>query len=182
MKFSSTLSLRLFTASGRLILIALVFAGVLATPLITRAQDPSADIVVSKSGDEAVALGGQITYSLTVFNAGPDDAVNVVLTDVLPAHTSFVDASTNTGSVSFDGTTLTINIGTLAFDSTATATLVVRVDQNTPRDTTISNTVNGTTDTPDPELSNNSATAFTVVTGPFAGDVLISEFRLKGPE
>lgn len=175
MNSSSTLSLRLFIS------FALLFAGVLAMPLTTRAQEPSADIVVSKSGDEAVALGGLITYSLTVFNAGPDAAVNVVLADVLPAHTSFVDASTNTGSVSFDGTTLTINIGTLAFDSTATATLVVRVDQNTPRGTTISNTVNGTTDTPDPETSNNSATAFTVVTGPFAGDLLISEFRLHGP-
>jgi uncharacterized repeat protein (TIGR01451 family) len=159
---------------------ALVCAGVLASPVITRAQEPSADIVVSKSGDEAVALGGQITYSLTVYNAGPDEAVNVVLTDALPAHTSFVDASTNTGSVSFDGTTLTINVGTLPFDSTAVATFVVRVDQNTPRGTIISNTVTGSSDT-DPETSNNSATAFTAVTGPFAGDVLISEFRLRGP-
>jgi uncharacterized repeat protein (TIGR01451 family) len=159
--------------------VALVCA--VASPVITRAQEPSADIVVSKSGDEAVALGGQIAYSLTVYNAGPDDAVNIVLTDALPAHTSFVDASTNTGSVSFDGTTLTVNIGTLAFDSTAVATLVVRVDQNTPRGTIISNTVSGSSDTPDPETSNNSATAFTAVTGPFPGDVLISEFRLRGP-
>jgi uncharacterized repeat protein (TIGR01451 family) len=159
--------------------VALVCA--VASPVITRAQEPSADIVVSKSGDEAVALGGQIIYSLTVYNAGPDDAVNIVLTDALPAHTSFVDASTNTGSVSFDGTTLTVNIGTLAFDSTAVATLVVRVDQNTPRGTIISNTVSGSSDTPDPETSNNSATAFTAVTGPFPGDVLISEFRLRGP-
>src|SRR5689334_6822552 len=178
-----TLPLSLFTSFGRLVFMALVFASVLASlPVSARAQAaPEADIVVSKSGEEAAALGGQITYSVTVFNAGPDDAVNIVLTDALPAHTSFVDASTNTGSVSFDGTTVTINIGTLAFDSTATATLVVKVDQNTPRGTTISNTVTGTTDTPDPDPSNNSATAFTVVTGPFAGDVLISEFRLRGP-
>jgi uncharacterized repeat protein (TIGR01451 family) len=134
MNSSSTVSLRLRTCAGRLILIALVFAGVLASsPLTARAQDPSADIVVSKSGDEAVALGGQITYSLTVYNAGPDEATNVVLTDTLPVHTSFVNASTNTGSVSFDGTTVTVNVGTLAFDTTATATLVVQVDQNTPR-------------------------------------------------
>jgi uncharacterized repeat protein (TIGR01451 family) len=155
---------------------------VLASPITTRAQAaPAADIVVSKSGDEAVALGGKITYSLTVYNAGPDDAVNVVLTDVIPAHTSFVNASTSTGSVSFDGTTLTVNVGTLAFDSTAVATLVVQVDQNTPRGTNISNTVTGSTDSSDPETSNNSATAETAVTGPFAGDVLISEFRLRGP-
>lgn len=160
----------------------LICAGVLASPVITRAQEPSsADIVVSKSGDEAVPLGGQITYTFSVYNAGPDDAVNIVLTDVIPAHTTFVDASTNTGSVSFDGTTLTVNVGTLPFDSTAIATLIVRVDQNTPRGTIISNTVNGTSDTSDPETSNNSATAFTAVTGPFPGDVLISEFRLRGP-
>jgi hypothetical protein len=107
--------------------------------------------------------------------------VNAVLTDVIPAHTSFVNASTSTGSVSFDGTTLTVNVGTLAFDSTAVATLVVKVDQNTPRGTNISNTVTGSTDSSDPETSNNSATAETAVTGPFAGDVLISEFRLRGP-
>ena len=172
----SELSLRL--------LLALVFAGVLAPAVYTHTHTqpaPSADIVVSKSGDEAVALGGQITYNLSVYNAGPDDAVNIVLTDALPAHTSFVNASTNSGSVSFDGTTLTVNVGTLAFDTTAIATLVVQVDQNTPRDTTISNTVSGSSDTADPDTSNNSATALTVVTGPFAGDTLISEFRLRGP-
>ena len=176
MNYRSELSLRL--------LLALVFAGVLAPAVYTHTHTqpaPSADIVVSKSGDEAVALGGQITYSLSVYNAGPDDAVNIVLTDALPAHTSFVNASTNTGSVSFDGTTLTVNVGTLAFDTTAIATLVVQVDQNTPRDTTISNTVSGSSDTADPDTSNNSATALTVVTGPFAGDTLISELRLRGP-
>lgn len=172
----SSLSRRLLTSFVFLLTI------VLASAVIASAQTaPSADIIVFKSGDEAVALGGQITYSLSVFNAGPDDAVNVVLTDILPANTSFVDASTNTGSVSFDGTTLTVNVGTLPFDTTATATLIVQVNQNTPRGTTISNTVSGTSDTSDPDTSNNSATAFTVVTGPFAGDVLISEFRLRGP-
>ena len=176
MNSSSFLSLRLLT------FMALVCAVVFASPMMTRAQaTPSADIVIFKSGDEAVALGGQITYSLAVYNAGPDDAVNVVLTDVIPAHTSFVNASTNTGSVSFDGTTLTVNAGTLAFDSTAVATLVVQVDQDTPRGTIIRNTVTGSSDSSDPDLSNNSATAETAVTGPFAGDVLISEFRLRGP-
>ena len=171
---SSSLSLRV----AHLILLAIIFGAAISA----HAQSaPSADIVVSKSGDEAVALGGQITYSFSVYNAGPDDAVNVVLTDAIPAHTTFVNATTNTGSVSFDGTTVTVNVGTLPFDTTAVATLVVQVDQNTPRDTIISNTVNGTSDTPDSDTSNNSATAFTVVTGPFAGDVLISEFRLRGP-
>src|SRR5262245_6967426 len=116
MNASSKLSIRLFNNFNRLILLAIFFASMLAlSPLTARAQAaPQADIVVSKSGDEAVPLGSQITYSITVYNAGPDAAVNIVLTDALPANTSFVDASTNTGSVSFDGTTVTFNIGTLA--------------------------------------------------------------------
>jgi len=171
---------------NRFILVAFVFVWALTWPTSTRADlrsvsTASSDIVVSKSGDEAVALGAQITYSFAIYNAGPDDALNIILTDPLPAHTTFVSGSTNVGSVSFDGTTFTINVGTLAFDSTATATLVVRVDQDTPRGTTISNTATGTSDTPDPETSNNSATAFTTITGPFDGDLLISEFRLSGP-
>ncbi len=171
----------------RFIPVAIVIFSAFTSSTSTRAAMPnqstaSADIVVSKSADEAVALGGQITYTLAVYNAGPDDAVNIKLIDALPANTSFVSASTGSGSVLFDGTTLTVNVGTLAFDSTATATLVVRVDENTPRGTTISNTVTGTSDTADPEESNNSATAFTVVSGPFEGDVVISEFRLSGPQ
>ena len=179
---NSSQSLFSLTLLRSLILLVVAILVVAKSPIKANAQAaPSADIVVSKSADEAVAIGGQITYSLIVYNAGPDDAVNIVLTDALPAHTSFVSASTNTGSVSFDGTTLTVNVGTLAFDTTATATLVVQIDQDTPRGTNISNTVSGTSDTPDPDPSNNSAMALTAVIGPFAGDVLISEFRLRGP-
>src|ERR1041385_1749103 len=90
---SSSLSLRV----AHLILLAIIVGAAISA----HAQSaPSADIVVSKSGDEAVALGGQITYSFSVYNAGPDDAVNVVLTDAIPAHTTFVNATTNTGSAS----------------------------------------------------------------------------------
>jgi len=186
MNSPSFLSTRRLTSYGRLLLLALVCVAALAPPpdalgAARAAAATEADLVVSKSGDETVALGGQITYNLSVFNSGPDDATNVVLTDALPAHTSFVSASSPTGTVTFANNTLTVNFGTLvAFDS-GSATFVVSVNDDTPRGTTISNTVTGTSDTPDPDPSNNSATALTVVTGPFAGDVLISEFRLRGP-
>lgn len=146
------------------------------------AQSPSADIAVFKSGDETAAAGGLITYTISVYNAGPDDAANVVLTDPIPAHTTFVDFANDTGTISFDGTSVIFRPGTLAFDTTATATIIVRVNNDTPRDTTISNTVTGVSDTFDPDTLNNSATALTAVIGPFAGDILISEFRLSGPD
>ena len=178
MNSSSPMFLRRFT-SFSLLLAALVC--VFASSISTRAQSASADIVVFKSGPETIQLGGEISYTLSVYNAGPDEAVNVVLTDDLPANTIFVSASSNDGSVVFSGTTLTFTVPTLAFDSTAIATFVVRVNQNAPRGTIISNTANATSDTSDPDPENNSATAFTAVTGPFPGDVLISEFRLRGP-
>src|SRR5436305_1137376 len=137
MNSPSSLSVRRLTFYGRLLLLTLVCVAILAPSPGTlgaarAAAAAQADLVVSKSGDETVALGGQITYSLTVFNSGPDDATGVVLTDPLPAHTSFVSASTNTGTASFDGSTLTVNVGTLAAFDTATAMFVVSVDTDTP--------------------------------------------------
>lgn len=179
MNYLSPVFLRRFTSLTVLLFAALVC--VIAAPVCARAQSASADIFVSKSAPETVALGGEISYTLSVFNAGPDEAVNVVLTDTLPANTTFVSTSSNDGTVSFDGTILTFTVASLPLDSTAIATFVVRVNQNTPRDTIISNTVTGTSNTPDPDPENNSFTALTAVTGPFPGDIVISEFRLRGP-
>jgi uncharacterized repeat protein (TIGR01451 family) len=141
----------------------------------------SADISVSKTGDETAPLGGQISYSIGASNLGPDDATGVVLTDTIPAHTTFVNASVSQGTVMFDGSTVTANFGTIAAFESASLTLTVSVNNDTPRNTTISNTATATANTPDPDSTNNSATALTVVTGPFPGDVLISEFRFRGP-
>jgi uncharacterized repeat protein (TIGR01451 family) len=183
MNSSSPLSLRLFTCFiSVIVLIAMITSSTSARTSGQIAPAIASDLAVFKSAEETVAVGGLITYSLSVYNAGPDEAYNIVLTDVLPANTTFVNASNNNGTVSFDGTTLTVNFRTLAFDATTTATLVVRVNQDTPRGTIISNTVTGTSDIDDPDTSNNSATTLTQVTGPFAGDILISEFRLRGPE
>ena len=171
---------------ARLLFLALICASVLMLlrvgPRAVQAQGaPSADLVVTKSGDDTAPLGGQITYSVVVNNGGPDDATNVVLTDPIPAHTTFVNASVSQGTVMFDGTTVTANFGTITAFNGASLTLTVSINTDTPRGTTISNTATATSDTPDPDPSTNSATANTTVTGPFPGDLLISEFRFRGP-
>lgn len=145
------------------------------------AQSPEADITVTKSGDESAPVGGTISYHIVVINGGPDTATNIVVTDPIPAHTTFVSATSEMGEVVFANNTLTVTFDTLPIAESADVTLVVSINGDTPRDTTINNTANVTSDTPDPEPANNSATALTVVTGPFAGDVLISEFRFRGP-
>ncbi|MFN2599224.1 MAG: hypothetical protein ABR563_18795 [Pyrinomonadaceae bacterium] len=161
---------------------ALAFCLLSAAPSAVRAQSAaSADLVVTKSGDDSAPVGGQITYSVVVTNAGPDASANVVLADAIPAHTTFVSDSTTQGTATSDGTTVTANFGNIAAFESASLTLVVSVNGDTPRGTTITNTATATSDTPDPDPGSNSATASTAVFGPFAGDVLISEFRFRGP-
>lgn len=176
-------SLPRFKFGVRLLLLATACVFGLGLSRDARAQTtPLADLTVTKSGDETAPVGGTITYSLTVINGGPDDAVNVVLTDPLPAHTTFVSADSSTGgTVTFANNTLTVSFGAIPAFESGSATLVVTVNSDTPRNTTISNTATATSDTADPAEENNSSTAQTAVTGPFAGDLLIGEFRLRGP-
>jgi uncharacterized repeat protein (TIGR01451 family) len=176
------------TRRGRLLSLAFVLlvgpALLHTSSAAALAQEPaSADITVTKSGDESAQLGALITYNLVVSNGGPDTAVDVVLTDPLPAYTTFVsaDVTSGDGSASFSDNTLTVTFSSIAAFESGSATLVVRVNDDAPRGTTIVNTVTGTSGTTDAQTFDNSATAFTAVTGPFSGDLLISEFRLRGP-
>ncbi|MCA9739366.1 MAG: DUF11 domain-containing protein, partial [Gemmatimonadetes bacterium] len=52
-----------------------------------------ADLSILKTGPPVVASEGTLTYALTVRNAGPDPAVDVVVEDVLPSAGRFVGAS-----------------------------------------------------------------------------------------
>ena len=140
-----------------------------------------ADLGISKSADESVQRGRELTYSIVVTNEGPDSATGVTVTDVLPPHTSFVSAVASQGTVMNASNTVTANLGTIAIFESASVTIVVAIDADTPRDTIINNTATVTSVSTDPNPENNSATASTAVTGPFAGDLVISEFRLRGP-
>src|ERR1044071_2352105 len=96
----SSFALR-FTFPLRFSLLAFICAGSLAltqgaASTARAAGEAQADLIMIKSGDEAVARGGTITYSLLVINDGPDTATNVTLTDPLPAQTTFVSAESST--------------------------------------------------------------------------------------
>src|SRR5262249_33503746 len=54
---------------------------------------PTADVQVGLNGPVQATAGTSITYSITVTNAGPSDAVNVTLTDPTPTGLTFVSAS-----------------------------------------------------------------------------------------
>jgi large repetitive protein len=135
------------------------------------AVNASADLSVTKTdAPDPVTAGTGLTYSITLSNAGPSDAQSVTLTDVVPAGTTFVSFTQNTGPAftimtpPAGGTgTVTATSATLTAGATATFTMVVSVDSNVPQGGTITNTVNATTTTIDPTAANNSDTETTAV-------------------
>lgn len=85
----------------------------------------TADLVVAKSADRAaVDAGGSLTYTIDVRNEGTAEARDVVVTDVLPAGTTFTSGSTGCTAV---GQTVTCELGTVPAGATRSVTLGVDV-------------------------------------------------------
>jgi uncharacterized repeat protein (TIGR01451 family) len=121
----------------------------------------SADLSVSKSDSpDPVAAGGNITYTIGVTNAGPSDASSPMLSDTIPASTSFVSITSPAGWSCSGTSTITCGTASMA-PSTALFQLVVKAGFSAAG-TTVSNTatVSSASDT---NTANNSATATTAV-------------------
>ena len=96
----------------------------------------------------------QITYTFTVTNNGPGDALNVVVTDVLPIDSKDRVAVLDP-SCALAGITATCNLGTIAPLTTRKMTIAI-----VPKGSSgyITNTANVATATFDYDASNNSST------------------------
>jgi N-acetylglucosamine-6-sulfatase len=152
-----------------LALVFLVAVGGLLSGLGSRdvalAQTGEADLSLTKADSPDPAyVGEDLTYTLTVANAGPDPAEEVTVSDALPAGAAFVSASATQGSCEQTGGTVDCSLGTLASAASATVTIVVR--PTTPG--TLSNTASVTSTTADPAPANNSDTETTEVAVPAA--------------
>ena len=135
-------------------------------------SQPSADIVLTMTAaatppapDGKVPTSTLFTYTITVKNDGPTAVTNVVVTDPLPAGTTFVGGTSSSGTISQSGSTITVTIPTLADDQTATITLTIVSPSTIPTGGTISNTATAAAGTggSDPNTGNNSATITTDV-------------------
>ncbi|MFD7976088.1 hypothetical protein [Streptomyces sp. NPDC059071] len=127
---------------------------------------PSADLAIAiKSAPNPVAHDQNLTYTLTVKNNGPTAAEDVRLDDTLPADGEFVSAISTHGScvVPPAGSTDTVTcaLGDLAANTSKAAQIVVTVRANAG--TTVVNTAKVSSDTPDPNQINNTATVRTRV-------------------
>jgi uncharacterized repeat protein (TIGR01451 family) len=116
-----------------------------------------------------VASGANLTYSITVKDAGPDTAQQVVVQDTLPSASGFVSETSSQGSCIIpapDATgTMTCSLGSIANAGQATITVVVNV--KAPAGQSVSDTVSvSPTSSFDPNLANNTATVTTYVAAP----------------
>jgi uncharacterized repeat protein (TIGR01451 family) len=117
------------------------------------------DLQLSKADGVVSVIPGQIlTYTLTVSNVGTLSASGVTISDTLPAHTSFLEAS---DSGDYTQGVVTWPVFTLTSASSVSRTVVVQVADPLPVTvTTITNTASVSDDGsygPDPTPDNNAA-------------------------
>jgi uncharacterized repeat protein (TIGR01451 family) len=122
-----------------------------------------ADLALLKSGPTSVVPGQNATYTINVTNNGPGSAVNPVVTDALPAGTTFASETHPAGWTCTDpagGTngTVSCTISSLASGGTASFTVTLHLNVLTPNGTAIPESASVTSPTFDRDTSNNSAT------------------------
>jgi uncharacterized repeat protein (TIGR01451 family) len=135
----------------------------------------SADLAISKTATpNPVVAGTNVTYTISVSNAGPSSATNVVVKDTIPAQVSVLSATPSAGSCTAGIPGITCTIGSMAAPGSATITVVANVNPNVPNGTMINNTATVSSDVPDPNNGNNSATSAVTVNAA-AADLAIAK-------
>ena len=159
--------------SLREVVFAVVSILVLVAPGLARAATTSADVSVTKeyNSPSPTYSGAVIDYTITVANDGPNDALNIVLTDATPPNTTFVSFGTGASGIVCT-TPLVGGTGTItcpfapAHPSVASGLsfqFVLQLQVVAQNVTAIDNTATVSSDTPDPDSTNNSATVSTPV-------------------
>ena len=128
---------------------------------ITTSIAQLANLSIVKSGPPAATAGNDITYTISVSNAGPTDATNVAINDPAPANTTFVSATYTSGPAGNCAPNCTIPI--LPPGATTVFTYVFHVSPSATNGSTITNIATVSATTPDPDNGNNiSSTSATV--------------------
>ena len=126
---------------------------------------PRTDLAITKIGDtDPVVAGNDLIYTITVTNNGPSDATGVTVADDLPSGVTFVSADPTQGSCSENAGVITCDLGTMPNGTYENITVKVNVPSDTDKGARLTNQANVTGNETDPDTSNNSGRASTVVT------------------
>ncbi len=134
-------------------------------------NDDVMDLAITKDDGGANSFpGGPIAYQLNFQNLGTKHARGVVITDMVPANTTFdpvgSDPGWNCAPNGNAGSTCTLNVGTVSAGGSASATFALTVDAPlaTPLNITNSANINDETDgAADTDPANNNDTDTTLV-------------------
>ena len=128
--------------------------------LLNLCGQPSTDLTLSVTDSpDPVAEGNTLTYSATITNQGPAAAPNVTFTQLLPAGYTGT-ASPSTGTCSVTGRLISCGIGLLPSAGSATVDVAV----TTIAGATLTSLATVSSDSNDPNPSNNSVSIDTLVT------------------
>lgn len=118
-----------------------------------------ADLRIQKRGPSSVGAAQVFAYTIEVSNAGPSDAQNVVVSDSLPPHASFVGASGSGWTCALSGSVVTCTRGGLPAGASAPS-LELQIRAPAVGDV-VRNIASVSSSTPDSLLGNNTSTAET---------------------
>jgi uncharacterized repeat protein (TIGR01451 family) len=141
--------------------------GIVSTPFTAAATTPSVNLSIAKgliSGD--VKSGEDVTFSVSVYNRGPNDAANVKITDATPANATFVSATPAAGSgFSCTGSATVVCTGAVMKPGQQVSVDFVYTPGTAGQ--TITNTVSVESNTQELNNDDNTATAgpYTIGTG-----------------
>ncbi len=130
---------------------------------VITAVTASADLAIAKSGPASVIAAGVVGYTLVVTNAGPSDAAALTVTDSLPPGVTFVSV-TGTGWTCTPSGNVTVTCTRPALATGAAAPPITVTVTAPSQATSLTNSASVTSSTADPDGSNNSDTAITLVT------------------
>jgi len=127
---------------------------------VTAVSQPTADLAIGLvDAPDPIAVGAILTYTITVTNLGPATAVNVIVTNTLPAGVTIASVIPPGGST--NGSVITYGLGNIG--SGGVGTFVIQVTPTVAG--TITNTAVVNSDVQDPLKGNNRASVKTVVQG-----------------
>lgn len=133
---------------------------------VLRFDAARADVSLSAAAQpDPVTLGANVTYTLTITNAGPQAATDVTLTVTLPAGTTLVSTTASQGACDAMSP-VGCPLGDIASGSSATVTIVAKPSQTGAA--TLMASVSAMEI--DPAGANNTAMASVTVNAPDSGD------------
>ena len=162
-------------AAAVLPLLTLASAGTVAARAADNNQN-NADLAIRKTASPAtVAVGGRVTYTLTVTNNGPRPGTQIRIHDELPSSVSFASADVSRTSTPADSCSQSNGVvdctihGNVRPDGSDSVVVTIAADVRTrPESGQICNTatVTGNHDDPDPANNNSASVCTTVVPAP----------------